>query len=232
MKKIFQFSVLIFAALSLPAHAYVPPPSFIINKMVKDRGALKNIEIVGKVTQLKSHITFKEITKIDFSSGKVHSQYVGEAGENLGEVSLKLNQSHPLGLAWLGVGMSSSSAVVNSFLEQLGLSLTQSPEAKLKRIQTHPVWEVGDHSVMKIDKDQFVLLGFDENHQNGFEADATSVVGTNVRILKSIRFKKDAIEQYTYELQESKVNQKTISTAGNIKNAPQALVQGWIELVH
>ena len=107
MKKlIFLFLVLPFVVIETQASSL--SPNFVLNKMVKDRAVLKNIEIEGTVTDLRTHLTFRDITKIDFLSSKMSSQIFGAAGESLAEVNAKLTEIHPMGIAWYGVGMSSN----------------------------------------------------------------------------------------------------------------------------
>jgi hypothetical protein len=219
------------------AHAYLLPANFVLNKMVKDRAVLKNIEFEGKITDLKSNSNFREITKIDFLAGKIHSQFLGDSNEVLGEIEGKISALHPLGIAWFGIGMCSNGVKVKEFLEQVGVTIAETAEAKLKRIRGRPIWEIGETASLIVEKDQFVLGGFEQNHQNGFEVEEISTVGlvnagVSTRLPKLIRFHKDAVDRFIYELKVAKVNQKNMSLKGAPLVSPQAHVQEWIELVH
>ena len=222
--------VLQFTTAQVQAHLL--PANFVLNKMVKDRATLKNIEIEGIITDVSGEQRFKEISKVDFLSGKMDTVFFTDSGEKIGEKTGKITALHPLGLAWFGVGFCSNGVKVKSFLEQLGITFPEGAEVRLKRIDARPVWEMGETSLLKIEKDQFWFAGFELNHFASFEVEKWTTVN-GVHVPKNIRFKKDGKVKFNYELTTAKVNQTNLEMkATAIEHQNKPLTQEWIELVH
>jgi hypothetical protein len=227
--------LLIFITINLvpaPSFGYALTATYIFNRLVKNHEHLRTLEMEGKISDLSNKTTFREITNIDFSTGKIHSLYLNDAGENLGEKTSKILESHPLGMAWFGLGGDSNVARVQTILGLLGITTKDDNNVKLTRIQTRPVFEIGSGAMVRIEKEDFQFAAYQTESKDAIEVESYST-GAAVKLPKLITFKKADSVVYTYELKSFKMNTpyKPPQKPGTF-HALSASLQGWNDLVH
>jgi hypothetical protein len=230
------FSLVTFSLLSLvvtaTSFAYPLTATYILNKMVKGHEHVRTIEMEGKISDVKNQVTFHEVTHIDFASGKIHSLYTNEAGEVLSEKNSKLLESHPLGLAWFGLAGDSNVNQVQTILAQLGITAKDDSKVSLTRIQMRPVFEIGETATVKIDKDEFLFSGYQNDAKDALEVETFSTGGA-VKLPKTITFKKMDVVIFTYELKAFKLNTPFKNNQKNaVVRAVSPAIQSWNDLVH
>jgi len=233
-----------FLGLLPTANAYIPPATYILNRIVQSHEHFKTIELDGVVTDLRTHQIFREVARIDFLSGKIQLMYLNETGSVIGDGHVKLNEIHPYGLAWYGVGLDSNAARVRGDLQALGITIKDEMGSKLTRLVGRPVWDIGETAILRVEKDQFAFAGLMENSNN--EIQVLEFTGGGIPLPRILKFKKDGTDLFSYEMKSFRINipykssffaSHAISLSGGASSdsssiVGQATTQEWSSLVH
>jgi|GEM_PF-2913109 len=255
------------------AQAYTPPASFIMGKVLKDHEKIKTIDLDGVFSAPNAAEKIREQLRVDFANSKVIAVY-SSSPENsdestddenaeapapsipLGAIVTRLQDLHPLGRAWIGIGMDPYGNRVQATVEDLGVApretataeekpaasgaksdvfpktpLPDTSEVKLGRIGTTPVWQWGNGpNLLKILKDGFVFAGYQTPDEDLEVLDFTNKPGS-VRFPKKVSATQHASSsEFIYELKSFKVNATHRSTPA-LTPIQSPVVQAWVNLV-
>jgi len=250
------------------AQAYTPPASFIMGKVLKDHEKIKTVDLDGVFSAPTSAEKIREQLRVDFANSKViavYSSSVGSSDEDeapapaipLGAIVTRLQDLHPLGRAWIGIGMDPYGNRVQATVEDLGVAprevaadeekpaassdaksdvfpktpLPDTSEVKLGRIGTTPVWQWGNGpNVLKILKDGFVFAGYQTPDEDLEVLEFTSKPGA-IRLPQKVSAVQHASSsEFIYELKSFKINATHRSTPA-LTPIQSPVVQAWVNLV-
>lgn len=228
-----NLALLLGLIFSFSAQAYTPPTGFILNQMLKNREALKELSFVGTVKDLKRNAVFKESVYINFQSGKVTLTYLSANDDQAGVVHTSLGEIHRLGKFWFGVALDPNVARFRKALEDLNALPTEKSVANLSRLDSVVTWSYGEESLIQFYKDEFLAA----DYQSGVGESLNEVyfkeyskTGSTVRIPKVALIKEKAQDLFSFELNSMKIN-TPIEVAAEPSAVTSASVQEWIKLV-
>ena len=85
------------------ALAYIPPPHFILDRVLKSREGLKALELVGEVSDVQRNAHFRETLRLDFIGGRFWSVLTDDAGVLSSSKFGKLSELQGMGQAWIEI---------------------------------------------------------------------------------------------------------------------------------
>ena len=234
-----MFALFIFL-MSPSVQAYIPPTTFIVGHMTKERPKIHSLEIEGRVIQMNARWSGKETLKLDFSLNRMLAIYTNEKGEVLGQKVSKITDVAPLGLAWIELGTETNFMKAKTALNDLRLDLSDNPEARLTREGTKVMWTWGKENNISVLKDEFLIadlkIGVGEavEKQSEYQVQEFSASNGGLRLPKVVRIKKAGKDLYQYELKTFKVNgavKEVASAAHNFSPDRAGPFKEWVELV-
>ena len=232
MKNIFGLLLIAFFWMS-EAFAYVPPPSFILARSIKDRKGLRSLEWTARITDTKSQIAFREHLRIDFPSGRAVAHYYGPADETWGTHEVDPSTLSRLGRFWITVGLDPNGGRVRSALSTLGVLPEETTESKLIRTGKSIAWGWGEQARVLFGKDSFLPTGYFNPSDSGSESiqfENFMLAGNQLQVPKGVVVSAGA-STYRFEIRSVKVDVPAKSTATHPGKIEPSTVKGWVTLV-
>ena len=234
--KIFSHKICVFALLIIfygqKTFAYIPPASFILREASKAHDTVKTLFMEGKVTDLRSHATVKELLQIDFNSGRLSASYSNEtSGEEGYESNLK--SIHRLGKFWLIFGLDSNLRRINQTLEELNVLPSEKTEVKLQKIGTQVNWAWGENPIIHILKDDFLAAAYLSSGANGTTAEEiwiSEYTASAIRVPKTLFFRVQGKDTFRFDIKTAKINQK-LKFNPNSSLIKSEIAKEWVMLV-
>jgi hypothetical protein len=217
----------IFTATS--ALAYIPPPQFILDRVLKSREGLKSLELVADVVDVQRNVRFRETLRLDFVGGRFWTVTTDDAGTLSSSKFGKLTELQGMGQAWIEIGIDPSQYRFREALQQHDVWPTDKTEPKLVRDGTKISWAWGesDHEI-RIQKDHFVWAGYTDNKKNELQ------VKDQARFPRVIAIKERGQDKFQYTLRGFKINAPVKWNTTNLVPPQGPLVDSikdWVDLV-
>jgi hypothetical protein len=227
------YSLFALSLIGSTAFAYIPPISFILSEAAKSHEGIKTIVMEGKITDLKTNATLKEMLHVDFSSGRLHVAYFNDV-EPEGAYDSTVKDVHHLGKFWM-LGMDPSSARFRQALAELNvLPNNDKVEAKLSRSSGEVTWAWGEDPKVQFVKDDFLPADYITGEsspasQEILISDYTSSA-SSTRVPKTVVLRFQGKDTYRFEVKNVKINSvlKFQAPADTLKSA---MAKDWVTLV-
>lgn len=223
-----MFVLLSLLIAPLSSFAYVPPSSFILERMMKGRDGLKSLELVAEVKDLQRNVAFNETLRLDFIGGRYWTVVTEPEGAVAASHFAKLSELRPLGQAWIELGYEPIEYRVREALQRNNLVPGEKVETRLVREDNKVRWAWGNDNQLLVEKDAFVWAGFKDDDRNEI------LVRDQARFARLIVIRSKGQERYQYTLKGFKINAPVKWNTQNLVPAQGALVdpvREWVELV-
>jgi len=219
--------------MTFPAHAYIPPPSFILEEAAKAHDSLKTIAMDGVITDLQDQSTLKESLKIDFVKGKMLATYSTDS-EAIGNYESSLSNLHRFGKFWITLGVDPSQSRFRQALQELNVVPNEQTEAKLMRIGKVVTWGWGADPSIQFLKDEFLPIFYQTGE--GTPASQAILLSDYTSSSFAVRAPKEVVialqgkDAFRFEMKSIKINQtfKFQPAPGGLKSR---LAKDWATLV-